>query len=56
MIQARRDLDLVEEAVRPDRLGELGSQDLDRDLTVVLQVAGEIDVAMPPLPISRSIA
>ena len=41
VIQPGDDLDLALEALRPDRVRELGAQDLDRDGPVVLDVAGE---------------
>ena len=43
MLQARGGLDLGEEAVTADDGAQLGVQDLDGDLAVVLQVFGEVD-------------
>ena len=47
MLQLGGDFDLTEEAVRPERRGEVRLQDLDRHLAVVLQVLGEIDRGHP---------
>ena len=44
-----RDLDLAREALEPDRRSELGSQHLDGDLAVVLEVLGEMDRGHAPL-------
>ena len=43
MLQAGGGLDLGEEALAADDGGELGVQDLDGDLAVVLEVLGEVD-------------
>lgn len=43
MIEARRDLDLAEKAFGADGRGELGAQNLDRDLALVAYVLGEIN-------------
>ena len=50
MLQAGGDLDLPEEAIDADRFGDLGMEDLDRHLAVVLQVFGEEDRGHPPAP------
>ena len=42
MLQVRRDLDLGEKPVDAKHGAEFGLQDLERDLTVVLEVAGEV--------------
>ena len=43
MPEARGRLDLAQEALGAERGGELGAQDLDRDLAVVPEVLGEVD-------------
>ena len=43
MLEAGGDLDLGEEAVAADDGAQLGVQDLDGDLAVVLEVLGEVD-------------
>ena len=43
MVQARRDLDFAEEAIGAERRGELGAEDLHRNLAMMLQVFREID-------------
>jgi hypothetical protein len=43
VLEARRDLDLAEEPFGPDRRRHLGAQDLDRDLTAMLEVLGAVD-------------
>ena len=35
------DLDLALESLRPDRVGQFGAQDLDRDRSVVLRITGK---------------
>jgi hypothetical protein len=42
MLQARRGADLGEEAFRAERGAEFRMQHLDRDVTIVLEVAGEV--------------
>src|SRR3954447_10961054 len=42
MLQARFDTDFAQEPVGPDRQGELGPQHLDRHVSVVLPVVGEV--------------
>src|SRR5687767_7757124 len=37
------DLDFAQKALRADRGREIGGEHLDRDLTIVFQIAGEID-------------
>jgi hypothetical protein len=39
----RRGLDLAQEPLGADGVGQLGAQDLERDLAVVLDVVGEVD-------------
>ena len=41
MAQPRRELDLAQEALGPERLADLGLEHLDRDVAVVLEVVGE---------------
>ena len=53
MLQPGRDLDLAQEALRAHRGGQLRAKNLDRDVAVVLEIVGQIDVAMPPRPSSR---
>ena len=43
MLEPGRDADLAGEAVRAERGGELGTEHLDRDLAVVLEVVGQVD-------------
>ena len=43
MLQIRRRLDLGEKALGADHGGQLGAQDLHRDLAIVLEVVREID-------------
>ena len=43
MLQLRRRLDLGEESLGAEGRGELGMQDLDRDVAIVPEVAREID-------------
>ena len=43
MLQARRRLDLGDEALAAEHGGEFGLEHLDRDVAVVLEVVGEID-------------
>src|SRR5438034_9509814 len=42
-LERGRDLDLAQETLGTDRGAEIGSEHLDRHLTAVLQVVGEID-------------
>jgi hypothetical protein len=53
MTKARRDPDLACEAIGADDRCQLRTQDLDRDLAPMLDIPGEVDVAIPPRPISR---
>ena len=48
MIQPGGDPDFREEALGAERGGEIRVEDLDGDVAIVLEVAGEIDRAMPP--------
>ena len=43
MVQLSADLDFTEEASRADGTGDLGTQDLDRHVTVVLEILRQID-------------
>ena len=43
MLELGDDVDLAEEPLGAQRRGELGPQDLERDLAVVLEVVGEVD-------------
>ena len=43
MLQRRRGLDFGEESLAPDHRGELGSQDLERDVAIVAEVPREVD-------------
>ncbi len=43
MLEVGRDLDLVEKALGTEHGGELGLENLNRDLAVVLHVVGEVD-------------
>ena len=43
MLQRRRGLDLGEESLAPDHRGELGSQDLERDVAIVAEIPREVD-------------
>ena len=43
VVQARRDLDLVQEALGADRCRQIGLEDFERYLPVVLDVFREID-------------
>ena len=49
MLEIGRDLDLGQEALGPDHRGQLRLQDLERDLSVVLDVVGEVDGSHPAL-------
>ena len=55
MLQRRGGLDLLHEALGAEHGRQLGLEDLDGDLAVVLEVAARYTVAMPPGPSSRSI-
>ena len=41
MAEPRRELDLAQEALGPERLADLGLEHLDGDVAAVLQIAGE---------------
>ena len=43
MAELRGELDLAQEAVAAERLGEVGAQHLERDVAVVLEVVREVD-------------
>jgi hypothetical protein len=43
MGELARDFDLAEEAIVPERLTQLGSEDLYRDRSLVLEITGEKD-------------
>ena len=49
MLQRRGGLDLHHEALGADDGGELGLQDLERHLAVVLEVLGQVDGGHAPL-------
>ena len=49
MLQARGELDLVQEAAGAEQRADLRPQQLDRDLTVVLAVAREIHGCHTPV-------
>ncbi len=49
MIEAGGDLDLPEEALRAERGGELGREDLDRHLAMVLEVLREVHGSHAPV-------
>ena len=54
MLQRGDRPDLAHEPVGPDHRGQLGAQDLDRDLAVVLEIVGEVDrghAALAQLPL-----
>ena len=55
MVEPGGDLDLAEEALGSERVGELGSQDLEGHPAVVPEVVGEIHRGHPAPPSSRSI-
>src|SRR2546428_14123420 len=50
MLQIGRDLDLGEEPLGAEHRGQLGLEDLDRDLAVVFQVLREIPRGHPASP------
>jgi hypothetical protein len=54
MAQPGGDLDLALESLGTDGGGKVRMQDLDCDGPSVLEILGEVDLAMPPLPTSRS--
>ena len=47
MLKLRSDADLPLESVRAEDGAQLGTQHLDRDLTVVLEVPGQVDGGHP---------
>ncbi len=47
MSQPRSDFYFAQETLRPKGSGQLGAEDLDRDVAVVLQVFSEIDRRHP---------
>ena len=49
VVQPGGDLDLVQETAGADLLGQVGTQYLDRDVAVVLEVVGEEDPRHPAL-------
>src|SRR5437868_1442976 len=55
VLEVRGDADLGEKPLDAHDRGKLWVENLQCDLSVVLEVAREIAVAMPPAPISRSI-
>jgi len=50
MGQLGGDFDLAQEALGADGRGDLGGQDLDRHLAVMLGIFGEVDLSIPPAP------
>ena len=50
MLQPGGELDLAQEAVGPERGGELGVEDLEGDGAVVLEVPGQEHRGHPPAP------
>ena len=64
MLQPGGELDLAEEAVRPQCGREVGMEDLERDRTVVPEVAGQKDrghaptaeLALDRVPVAQSVA
>ncbi len=54
MAQSRGKLDLAEEAFAGQRFGDIGAEDLYRDLAPVLAIVGEVDgghAALAELPV-----
>jgi hypothetical protein len=54
MIEARRDLDLAQEALRTERCGHLGAQHFHRHLAVMLEIQGFVHgghAALPKWPV-----
>jgi hypothetical protein len=49
MLQVSGDLDLLEEAIRPDDRGDLGPNDFDGYLALVLSVTRQVDRRHAPL-------
>ena len=49
MMECRGDLDLAQEPVDAEHGGQVGLEDLERDLAVVLEVVGEVDGRHAPL-------
>ena len=47
MTEAGGDLDLPQEAFGPDSFGDLGAQDLERDLAMVPEILGQEDRSGP---------
>jgi len=47
VLEARGDLDLIQEPIRPQRRRQLGPQDFDRDPTIERRVVGEKDDGHP---------
>jgi hypothetical protein len=48
MVKARRKVDLAQETLGTDRDGQLGPQDLDRHMAVVLEILRQIDDGHAP--------
>ena len=63
MLQPGRVLDLAQEALGPERGGQLGVQHLERDRAVVPEVVGEVhrghaaapELALEPVAVSKTI-
>jgi hypothetical protein len=64
MMQPGGDLDLPQEPLRSQRGGELRPQHLDRDLSVMLEILGEIngghaapaELALDQVPVAQSVS
>ena len=53
MLQARRSADLGQESFAAEGRVEIGVQDLDCDVAVVLEIVREVDGGHAPAPSSR---
>jgi hypothetical protein len=56
VLEPRSDLDLAAEPLGAERRGNLGPQDLDRDLSAVLEILGEVHgrhATLAELPLDR---
>src|SRR5512133_2976765 len=64
VVEARREAYFAEEPRAPERLGELGPQNLQRHVAVVAQIAREVDgrrgpgpdLALNAVPVAESVA
>ena len=50
MLKAGFDADFAEEPLGAERRGQLGPQDLDRDVAIVLEVVRSVDIGHPAAP------